>query len=326
MEQRLFLAACVMYIFSLLSKCLFKKNSLESPIKFAAWNSVFLLFILGCAYFIFSFLTNSEIPAFPEEKSLSLKTIILWTLIVGTAIYGFFSAKKKDKEQKQSLIKTNMDWANTVYFAGFVASIIMFFFVQAFKIPSESMQNTLLVGDHLFVNKAAYGFRIPLTQIRFLELDQIKKGDVIVFKFPAKNPEQINCGGYQYGRDYVKRVVALPGDKVEIKDAQLYINDTLVENQGYEIFETIKRIEKEDVLSDKLYQKLWEEHKLEHLMGLSVRDNFGPVIVPEGSYFAMGDNRDNSCDSRFWGPVPRENIKGTAWFIHWPFSRLGWIK
>jgi len=79
-------------------------------------------------------------------------------------------------------------------------------------------------------------------------------------------------------------------------------------------------------ISPAVYQTLWESRKLEHELGISLRDQFGPVIVPQGAYFAMGDNRDDSCDSRFWGPVPFENIKGTAWFIHWPLSRIRLIK
>ena len=323
MEQRLFIVACIMYIFSYISKKLFAKNKLEKGVKFAFWHAFFLFTVLSCAYFVLSFVINSgnvvNIPLF------SIKKMMIFGGIIAASLYGFFYAKKK-KEKREDIIKTDLDWANTVYFAGFVASIVMFFFVQAFKIPSASMENTLLVGDHLFVNKATYGFRIPFTQKRFLEMKEIKKGDIIVFSFPAKTKDQINCGGYQYGRDYVKRVVALPGDKVEVRKGVLYINNEEVPLQGYELYENIVRLEPNDYFPQEVYQELWEERRLEHELGLSLRDSFGPVIVPEGQYFAMGDNRDNSCDSRFWGPVPRENIKGTVWFIHWPFKRRGIVK
>ena len=100
----------------------------------------------------------------------------------------------------------------------------------------------------------------------------------------------------------------------------------MIEDQGYEIYEPIERIYTDRFIPQDLYQTLWENRVLEHELGLSLRDNFGPVVVPQGQYFAMGDNRDNSCDSRFWGPVPRKNIKGTVWFIHWPLKRIGIVK
>ena len=338
MEQRLFIAACIMYIFSVISKYLFRKNKLENSTKFAFWNGIFIFLILGCVYFISSFMLNSGTPVVFEE-GISKKELIRWGFILVAAVCGFVYAYKKPKHRSH-IIKTNMDWANTIYFAGFVASIVMFFFVQAFKIPSASMYNTLQIGDHLFVNKAVYGFRIPLTDIRFGQFKPIEKGDIIIFSFPAAKKDQINCGGYQYGRDYVKRVIALPGDKVEIKNRELYINDKKEPLRGYEVFKSVTPIDpvvrvtdestefEEDIppVSPALYQTLWEKRILEHELGISLRDNFGPVVVPQGQYFAMGDNRDDSCDSRFWGPVPRANIKGTAWFIYWPLSRIQLIK
>lgn len=336
MEARLFLAACIMYVFSIASKWLLRKKYLEKQMLFGLWHGGFLLFILGCAYMLLGFVYQSG-AALPE-KGFGIKQLFVWVLIGLVALSGFFVARKKQGEKRTPIIKTDLDWANTVYFAGFVASIVMFFFVQAFKIPSASMRNTLLEGDHLFVNKASYGFRVPFTQKRFLEFRPIKKGDIIVFSFPADTPTQVNCGGFQYGRDYVKRVVAGPGDMVEIKYGQLYVNGEEEPLQGYELFDPVERLDPvvtvassspvigTDLIDPQVYQSLWEKHRLEHEFGLTLRDQFGPVIVPPDNYFAMGDNRDNSCDSRFWGPVPRKNIKGTAWFIHWPFNRIGLVK
>ena len=338
MEQKLFIAACVMYVFSIVSKWLLKKNKLENLIKFSLWNACFVLFFLECVYGIFSFiLSNGEVNL---SSVISKKDVIFSFIILGLSGWGFVYAYKNPNLRSQ-IIHTNLDWSNTVYFAGFVASIIMFFFVQAFKIPSASMYRTLRIGDHLFVNKAVYGFRIPFTDTRFFQTRPVAKGDIIVFSFPATTKTQINCGGYQYGRDYVKRVVALPGDKVEIKQGQLYINDQEEPLYGYEVFRVKERttpvIKVADpaestqqsalpIVSPAVYQTLWEGRKLEHELGMSLRDNFGPVIVPAGSYFTMGDNRDDSCDSRFWGPVPFKNIKGIAWFIHWPLTRIRLIK
>ena len=336
MEQRLFLAACVMYAFSLASKYLFKKNKLENSFRFGLWHAVFLALFLGCLYGIFNFIISNSSGITPSV-SITRKDLLAGLAILAISAGGFWYAKRP-QAHRQAILKWDMDWANTIYFAGFVASIVMFFFVQAFKIPSASMYNTLQIGDHLFVNKAAYGFRIPLTNIRFGQFKQVQPGDIIIFSFPAENREQVNCGGYQYGRDYVKRVIAVPGDKVEIKNGDLYINDKKEPLHGYEVFRLTDRFspvvtqeegKEEDGLvyiAPAVYQTLWESRKLEHDLGMSLRDNFGPVTVPQGQYFAMGDNRDDSCDSRFWGPVPFENIKGTAWFIHWPLSRIRLIK
>lgn len=320
MESRLFLVACIMYAFTLTSRYLYKKNKLNTPKKFALWNASFLFIILSCALYVFLFIMSGG-------EFISRYKIVFGELgILLCSLFGYFNAKRRYATHKDEYKKSNLEWSNTVYFAGFVASFIMFFFVQAFKIPSSSMEDTLLIGDHLFVNKAAYGFRIPLTSIRFGEFNQIEKGDIIVFRFPAKDKKQENCGGYQYGKDYVKRVIAVAGDKVEVKEGKLFVNNKEQSVQPYEKYEQVERLSFKDEMSPEEYQTLWENHELDRYYGLYLRDQFGPVVVPDGSYFTMGDNRDNSCDSRFWGPVPRENIKGKAWFIHWPVNRIRLIK
>lgn len=323
MEQRLFTIACIMYAFTWLTRWLNKHKKLESVKAFALWHGSFLAVILSCCLYVGLFIINNSGV---EETVGSGKLFVGLLVILGLSIYGYFSARKADTAKKDKLSKTDLEWANTVYFAGFVASIIMFFFIQAFKIPSASMRYTLVEGDHLFVNKAAYGLRIPFTQWRFFKFSEIKPEDIIVFVFPAAQKTQVNCGGLQYGRDFVKRVIAMPGDKVEIKNTKVYVNDQLLPMQAYEVYDKGERTEPEQALDPDLYQALWEGRVLEHELGMSLRDNFGPVIVPEGSYFGLGDNRDNSCDSRFWGPIPRENIKGKAWFVHWPLNRIRLLK
>ena len=323
MEQRLFIVACIMYVFAYITRKLNKKHPLAVAPWFAVWHTFYLLLILHCALYLLLFVTGGG-----AGEPMNWPKFITGSLLIDVyAVYGFIKAKRASQNKKEEMLADNLDWSNTVYFAGFVASVVMFFFIQAFKIPSASMQDTLLEGDHLFVNKAVYGFRLPFTTKWFSPYKSIQRGDIIIFEFPASSKEQKNCGGSQYKKDFVKRVIGMPGDKVEIKDAQVYINDELYPRQPYEKYEPVVRFQKaDDIFIPKDYQGLWEAHKLDSYMGLILRDQFGPVIVPENSYFALGDNRDNSCDSRFWGPVPRQNIKGKAWFIHWPLKRIRLIK
>jgi signal peptidase I len=157
--------------------------------------------------------------------------------------------------------------------------------VEAYKIPSESMQNTLLVGDFLLANRFIYGARIPFTDVRLPSVREPETNDVIVFLYPENH--NIN---------YVKRIVAKGGDTVEIIDKRVYVNGFLFTDSNYAI------------------------HSDPIVIPKSVgqpRDNYGPFRVPLGQFFVMGDNRDNSADSRYWGCVPRDLILGKAFMIHW---------
>lgn len=322
MEQRLFIAACVMYAFTWLTRWLKRKEKINSRRAFAWWHTVFTVIILSCVWWVFAFIMGEGgLAPIPVWKKCAAGIITL-----GLAVYGYKRALQADTPRQQKIMKEDLDWANTVYFAGFVASLVMFFLVQAFKIPSASMENTLLIGDHLFVNKAVYGFRVPFTKKHFLPFKQVEREDIVIFTFPATHKEQINCGGLQYGKDFVKRVIGMPGDKVEVRQGRVWLNDEELPQQPYERYEELERVPKEGEYDMVEYQALWKTHRLDNELGMELRDSFGPVIVPENTYFVMGDNRDNSCDSRFWGPVPRENIKGKAWFIHWPVSRWRIIK
>ena len=323
MEARLFLAACIMYAFTLATRWLQRKNKLTLSSVFNKWHAIFLFLILTCALYVALFVMNGGLgEPYPLKKFIIGEMIVL-----GISVYGYIIAGKANSSKQEKIIKSNLDWSNTVYFAGFVASIVMFFFIQAFKIPSASMRYTLVEGDHLFVNKATYGFRVPFTNIRFGQFNDIKRGDIIIFQFPAKDRNQINCGDQsQYGRDFVKRVIGLPGETVEVKNGRPWINGQELPAQEYEVYEDLSRIPEVENDDPELYQEIWQDHLLDNYLGLELRDSFGPIVVPEGTYFVMGDNRDNSCDSRFWGPVPRENIKGKAWFIYWPLKKISLIK
>jgi len=180
-----------------------------------------------------------------------------------------------------------------------LALFIRTFVIQAFKIPSGSMKSTLLIGDHILVNKFAYGVKFPYLNIPFygtpdsrygktvVPIGKPKRGDVIVFKFP-EDP----------GKDFIKRVVAVTGEVVRIRNKKVYINGTYVE-EPYGIHTDNRVLPRKS----------------------QPRDNFGPVTVPKGKVFVMGDNRDHSYDSRYWGFVDLVAVKGKAFIIYWSWNK-----
>lgn len=186
------------------------------------------------------------------------------------------------------------EYSEAIILAVILALIIRTFIVQAFKIPSGSMLQTLQIGDHILVSKSIFGVRMPFSNEVIIPITTPERGDVIVFIYPV-DPS----------KDFIKRVVGVPGDKVEIKDRVLYVNDKPVE-------EPYARHDDPD-----LYPIL-----------VKPRDDFGPVVVPDHKYFVMGDNRDHSYDSRFWGCVDMSAIRGKALLIYWSWdsehSRVRW--
>jgi signal peptidase I len=216
------------------------------------------------------------------------------------------------------LLRESLEWADTGFSAILLAAAIMYFVVQAFKIPSGSMRSTLLEGDHLFVNKFIYGLRVPYTGKKILRWREVQRGDVVVFRFPAESKES-----QYYGKDFIKRAIGLPGDTVEIRDKRVFVNGQETVEPYTQFVENFSNPASESLLSDATYfQNLWEHRLTDRApAGENVRDNFGPVVVPPGNYFVMGDNRDRSFDGRFWGPMPDANLKGRAWLLYLPFRR-----
>lgn len=178
--------------------------------------------------------------------------------------------------------------AETAVFVFFV----MTFVVQAFQIPTGSMEKTLLVGDFLLVNKFAYSPPVLPLENLIIPGRPIRRGDILVFRYPG-----------DLTKDYVKRVVALAGEKFEIKDKAVYINDSPIP-EDYKFHSDNRIIPRNYTYTSRDLQ----------------RDNFGPVIVPEGHCFVMGDNRDSSQDSRYWGFLSLENIKGRPWMIYFSYD------
>lgn len=165
--------------------------------------------------------------------------------------------------------------------------------VQAFKIPTGSMEENLLIGDHILVNKFVYGTALSRLEAAFFPVQRVRRGDVVVFKFP-EDPT----------RDFIKRCIGLPGDEIEIVDKVIFVNGLRVEDQEYAYRE-----------DPRVYPSSVFLHE-----GYRYRDNYGPTTVPEDHFFFLGDNRDHSNDSRFWGPVPADHIKGKAFLIYWSFE------
>ncbi len=197
--------------------------------------------------------------------------------------------KRKDKGLENPQIKkksTFREYAEAILVALALALVIRTFVVQAFKIPSGSMEPTLEIGDHILVNKFIYGIKVPFTSLSFWAWENPKRGDVIVFTYPLE-PD----------KDFIKRVIGVEGDTVRIVNKKLYLN-------GVEAFDP-HAVYKEKTLLPGDSQK---------------RDNFGPITVPPKKVFVLGDNRDRSLDSRFWGFVPLEDVKGRAFIIYWSWD------
>jgi signal peptidase I len=194
-----------------------------------------------------------------------------------------------------------------------VVFLIRSFIAEPFKIPSGSMMPTLLAGDFILVNKFTYGLRVPILNNTFIEVNHPKRGDVFVFHYPP-DPSI----------DYIKRVVGVPGDKIVYQDKQLYINGQKMDMTYLDDYQY------ESVGLNQVHAKRYSEQLGDVKHDVLIEENSfskeGGVEVPPGYYFAMGDNRDNSKDSRYWGFVPERNLVGKAFFIWWnfdDFKRIG---
>jgi signal peptidase I len=248
-----------------------------------------------------------------------------WPIALGIVgiIWGFFQTSRKSKTTGNDLLAGDLELAETSYSAVILAAVIMYAVVQAFKIPSGSMENTLLIGDHLFVNKFIYGVRVPYSDKRLLKWRDVQRGDIIVFQCPpyALSEEE---RAHNVRKDFIKRAVALPGDEVQVKNKRLYINGKMQE-EPYVVYKDpmiIPDTHRDGGTAD--FQKSWEQGDLAQYS--YIRDNFGPVKVPADHFFVVGDNRDGSFDGRFWGPLPSRLLKGKAWVVYWPLRRIKVIR
>jgi signal peptidase I len=184
---------------------------------------------------------------------------------------------------------TIREYAESIVIAVILALFVRTWVVQAFKIPTGSMENNLLIGDHLLVNKFVFGPTVSSIDRAVLPIRDIRRKDIVVFKYPDE-PE----------RDFIKRVIGLPGETVELCAKKVYINGQPLEEPYVHFLEPAS--------------------EAQEITSFDVRERYGPVTVPEGQYFVMGDNRDNSQDSRYWGFLPAHYVKGRALLIYWSYE------
>ena len=215
------------------------------------------------------------------------------------------SRDKERKEQETGWKKTFKEYGEALLIALVLAFFIRAFIVQAFKIPSGSMLPTLKIGDHLLVNKFVYGVKLPLVNTTLIPVSEPELQDIIVFEFPEDD-----------SKDFIKRVIGTPGDTILIRDKRVFHNGELLKEPYAQRTDSSN-------MPETFPMDKWPPHRFDP----RARDNLGPITVPEGKYFVMGDNRDESFDSRFWGFVERDEILGKAWIIYWSwqgFSEIRW--
>lgn len=242
---------------------------------------------------------------------------LMVTLVVVTGIIWLIDsllwAPQRDQESKEPLV---VEYARSFFPIILVVLIIRSFIIEPFRIPSASMLPTLHIGDFILVNKFTYGIRLPVLNKKVIAINEPKRGDVMVFRYP-KNPNI----------DYIKRVIGLPGDKIGYFNKTIYIN-------GKAVAQTSKQ---KDLTLLAIYPATSELHfeqlgDLGHDILIDPQRQLaeGEAIVPAGEYFVMGDNRDNSNDSRFWGTVPENNLVGKAFFIwmswNWNSGGIVWSR
>jgi len=240
------------------------------------------------------------------------------------------SVKKLNEQTERYLVfakrSASREYVESIGVAVLVAVVLRLFVVEAFKIPSESMVPTLMVGDHIFVSKYKYGLSLPFSNTRLINFGKPKYGEVIVFVKPSIEEQNGFNDGYiedseMVGKNFIKRIIGLPGDRIEMKDDIVYINGKKLPR----CYVGTKSYRTHNPYTGKWEDgeaELWVEKHGDYRYTIAerkdgIKNNFGPEIVAENQVFVFGDNRDNSNDSRYWKGVPFDNIKGRAMFIWW---------
>ena len=244
---------------------------------------------------------------FNFELILFYATLICGVISLFDIIF-LASVRQKNNTEKMPII---IEYARSFFPVLLLVFLLRSFLFEPFRIPSGSLKPTLLVGDFILVNKFDYGVRLPVIHKKIYPVNEIKHGDIIVFRYPA-NPSV----------DFIKRVIGLPGDKISYINKVLYVNGKQMPQE----FQKDTQDQGPDDTSWNVVQKQEDLFGIKHAIYQApdrASDDLKDIVVPPGMYFAMGDNRDRSCDSRYWGPVEAKYLKGKAWFIYWPPSRMG---
>ena len=260
------------------------------------WNVLFFgAIILGLALVYFN--------------AISFALFMLLILVLTGLVWLVDSLAFRKKRAANAVDPVLVEYSKSFFPVILVVFMIRSFIVEPFKIPSGSMMPTLLAGDFILVNKFTYGLRVPIMNNTFIEVGRPQRGDVFVFHYPP-DPSI----------DYIKRVVGLPGDKIAYRDKQLYINGQKLDVSPAGDYQYVGA--GLNVTNAKRYQEQLGDKKHDILIEENSITIDGETEVPAGQYFAMGDNRDNSRDSRVWGFVPENNLVGRAFFIWWNFDNF----
>lgn len=211
---------------------------------------------------------------------------------------------------RQSIGRWMWEWTKSIFIALLLFMFVRTFMIEAFQIPTASMENTLLVGDFLLVNKMVYGAEIPGTHIQFPAFDAPERGEVVVFEPPAaaNQPPRTN---------YVKRIVGVGGDTLGMRNARLFVNGSPVEEPYAKSSRRFGNVPS----SHFAWQREYRANRSSRAPYNPTRDNWGPIVVPDDHFFVLGDNRSNSEDSRYWGFVPRTAIKGRPMIVYYSYDR-----
>jgi len=239
-------------------------------------------------------------------------------LTLATLVTGFIALVYwwVQRGKKEPLIAADeplvVEYAKSFFPVLLFVLVLRSFIVEPFRIPSSSMMPTLLIGDFILVNKFSYGIRLPVVNTKVIDLGQPERGDVMVFRYP-KDPSL----------DYIKRVIGLPGDRVGYYDKHVYINGQRITQDKIDLYQGVGQ--GSNMTGALLNHELLPVQEHDILIMQERPSIEGEVVVPDGHYFMMGDNRDNSNDSRYWGTVPEENIVGKAFatWMNWDSKNNG---